>query len=262
MNQEKINLAAESLYKDFTNRSKFTLMTEDFAPLDIDEAYAVQATYMDLRAVKSGNYAGYKIAYTTEVMRQIRGAKEPVYGRIFKSDVINSPAAVSASSYIHLGVECEIAVIIGDDLNSKNGFIDKDTVFGAVKSIAIAFEIIDMRPSLGITSIPQSIATNISGAGVVIGKSVENWRNLDISGSKCELKINGESVGCGMGADINGHPVEPIAWLANALLSRGKYLKSGDLVITGSMITPTFLQESTDAVLKMANLGSVTLSVD
>ena len=53
-----------------------------------------------------------------------------------------------------------------------------------------------------------------------------------------------------------------MVWIANALLSRGKYLKAGDLVITGSMIPPTFLDAGTLALLEMDNLGSVTLSVE
>ena len=69
-------------------------------------------------------------------------------------------------------------------------------------------------------------------------------------------------MGSGKGSDVNGHPVEPMVWIANALLSRGKYLKAGDLVITGSMIPPTFLDAGTLALLEMDNLGSVTLSVE
>ena len=61
---------------------------------------------------------------------------------------------------------------------------------------------------------------------------------------------------------MNGHPVEPMVWIANALLSRKKYLRAGDLVITGSMIPPTFLQAGTSALLEMDNLGSVSLLVE
>ena len=262
MSADKIKSGGESLYEDFKGNRAFTLMTEPYAPNGIEEAYEIQNEYMSLRSGDSGEFAGYKIAFTTKVMQQRLGATEPVYGRIFKSNVLHSPAVVSAADYVRLGVECEIAVILGKDLYSESGSVSKDDVFAAVESISIAYEIIDSRPSLGEDSIPQSIATNISGAGVVLGSPVQNWRDLDIPGSGCELKLNGQSVGSGKGSDVNGHPVEPMVWIANALLSRKRHLRAGDLVITGSMIPPTFLQAGTSALLEMDNLGSVSLSVE
>ena len=262
MKADKFRDGGKSLYEDFKQNNTFSLMVGDYAPDNIEEAYEIQNEYMRLQSEDSGEFAGYKIAYTTKVMQERLGAKEPVHGRIFKSNVLHSPSSVVASDYVRLGIECEIAVILGHDLYSKSGHIDKDQVFDAVESISIAYEIIDGRPSLGEDSIPQSIATNISGAGVVLGNAVKNWRDLDIPGSVGELKLNGQTVGSGKGSDVNGHPVEPMVWIANALLSRGKYLKAGDLVITGSMIPPTFLDAGTLALLEMDNLGSVTLSVE
>jgi 2-oxo-3-hexenedioate decarboxylase/2-keto-4-pentenoate hydratase len=33
-----------------------------------------------------------------------------------------------------------------------------------------------------------------------------------------------------------GHPLEALAWLANALASRGQYLKAGEFVLLGSVV--------------------------
>ena len=94
-----------------------------------------------------------------------------------------------------------------------------------------------------------------------MGDTVEGWRDLDVPGAVCELKLNGQSVGTARGEDVNGHPVEPMIWIANAVASRGKSLRKGDVVITGSMIPPIFIESGTLAVVEMDNLGTVSLDV-
>ena len=262
LTDSKIKRAGENLYQEFISRSEFSIMTSVDAPSTIDESYAVQDVYMDLKAADSGGFAGYKIAYTTKVMQQRLGAKEPVYGRVLSDTVFNSPVALASADYVRIGVECEVAVFVSKDMSISDSPFDKDSVYESLGDIALAFEIIDGRSSAGEPTVPQSIATNISGAGIVLGKPVHNWRDLDIPSAKCELFINQESVGAGKGSDVNGHPVEPMTWIANSLASRGKSLKAGDIVITGSMIPPVFLDRGVTALVEMDHLGSVALHVE
>ena len=217
---------------------------------------------MALKAKDSGGYSDYKIAYTTKVMQERIGAEEPVYGRILSDSVFKSPCTVRASDYVNVGVECEVAVTLGKDLLVSDAPFTREEVFESVQHISLAFELIDSRPFAGPASIVQAIATNISGAGIVLGEPIENWRNIDIPSSICELRLNGESVGTARGEDVNGHPVEPMVWIANSVSSRGKSLHKGDVIITGSMIAPTFLETGTTAEVKMDNLGSVALKVE
>ncbi len=111
MSADKIKSGGESLYEDFKGNRAFTLMTGHYAPNGIEEAYEIQNEYMNLRSGDSGEFAGYKIAFTTKVMQQRLGATEPVYGRIFKSNVLHSPAVVSAADYVRLGVEALLALL-------------------------------------------------------------------------------------------------------------------------------------------------------
>ena len=97
---------------------------------------------------------------------------------------------------------------------------------------------------------------------MVLGEPVKNWQNANLESAKCELTLDGQSVGTGYGADVNGHPTEPLYWLANALHRAGTGLKKGDIVITGSMIAPQMLDSATTAVLEMDHLGSILLNVE
>jgi len=235
------------------------MMSQDYAPQSIGQAYACQKAFMDLRAESTGGYAGYKIGYTTQMMQQQFGMTEPASGRILRSTVSPSGAVLSAEDYIELLVECEVGVRINEDL--IDGPFDKDRIFAAVGEIMVAFEIVDRRPCLGPKSIEQSISTNIINAGAVLGEPILNWRELDIPGSECRLSVNGTQVGSGRGADVIGHPVLPVCWLAEALAARGEYLRRGDIVLTGSMIPPHALAPGDEVTLQMDNLGEIGISI-
>lgn len=267
MDKNKIEQLGKVLYKEFRSRDPFSVVFDENSPSNIEKAYELQEVYMKLRTEMSGGFAGYKIAYTTKVMQERVGASQPAYGRILSDGVFGSSVTLRASDYVNIGIECEVAVTLGRDLCSTGAPFGRDEIYDAVNDVSLAFELIDGRPAAGLDSIrdatiPQSIATNISGAGVILGEKIVNWQELDIPGANCELLLNDIPVGAGMGSDINGHPVEPVIWLANALASRGACLMSGDIVITGSMVPPTFLTSGTTAIVQMTHLGSVTLTIE
>ena len=251
------------LYKEFRNKTPFSSISLDYPDMDLKDAYQIQKAYTGLRASTEGGCAGYKIAYSTKVMQERIGAKEPVFGRIFSDGLLTSPASLLKSNFVKLGIECEVAIRIGRTLDGLNrGPFTRNEVFDAIDSLSIAFEIIDPRSSLTETSLKQQTATNISGAGVVLGEPVKNWQGSNLESAKCELTLDGKPVGTGYGSDVNGHPTEPLYWLANALQSTGTGLRKGDIVITGSMIAPQMLDSARTAVLEMDRLGSILLNVE
>ena len=127
-----------------------------------------------------------------------------------------------------------------------------------------AFEVIDNRRTQGQdtqTQLLTTISSNILNAGVVLGEEVTDWRGIHLAGCRGYMTINGELVGEGMGSDVMGHPLEPLAWLANNLAARGQELKAGMVVITGSIVSPKWLQSGDSAVIGIEGLGEATLSV-
>jgi 2-keto-4-pentenoate hydratase len=73
--------------------------------------------------------------------------------------------------------------------------------------------------------------------------------------------VNGAIVGEGRGADSMGHPLAALAWVANHLSGRGAGLRSGDVVITGSLVTSKFPQPGDRVRFEAGALGSVELQV-
>lgn len=264
--EDKIKRAGRLMYEEFQNGVPFSMLEEN-RPVNIDEAYAMQNEYMNLRVKNnSDGFSGYKIAFTTDIMQKHFGMDQPAYGRILTSNVFESPHYFNSADFGRLGVECEIAITIGKDISLKSDEINKNIVFDSVESIALSFEIIDPgQNKMESLSVFDIIATNVAGAGVLKGNQIKNWKNIDIPNSKCQLMIAGQTVGTGYGKDVDGHPVLPIIWLAKKLSDQGNYLKAGDIVVTGSMLPPTFLGNKdatghSSAILTMDNLGQVILN--
>jgi 2-oxo-3-hexenedioate decarboxylase/2-keto-4-pentenoate hydratase len=105
------------------------------------------------------------------------------------------------------------------------------------------------------------ICTNISNAGAVVGPAVRAWRDLDLAAASGVMRINGAEVGRGYGADVMGHPLEPLLWLVNMLAERGKELKAGMTVITGSIIPPQPLSVGDTATIAIDGLGEAHVTV-
>jgi 2-keto-4-pentenoate hydratase len=71
------------------------------------------------------------------------------------------------------------------------------------------------------------------------------------------LMMDGKAVGEGAAED----PAATLAWLANHLADRGRDLKAGMVVITGSVIATVSIASGQRAVFAVDGLGDVAMDV-
>ena len=74
--------------------------------------------------------------------------------------------------------------------------------------------------------------------------------------------VNGAEAGRGTGADVLGHPHNPLAWLANHLAEEGKGLRAGQIVLTGSLVKTVWLAPGDRVVMQLDGLGTVEARFD
>ena len=140
---EKNRQAARFLYEAHRARRPYQALPEQVAPADIQEAYQMQRAFHDLIIPDRGPISGYKIALTTPVMQELVGFHHPCAGVVLANDVHQSPAAISGSDFVHLGVECEIAVLLEHDLPAAWAPYDRAGAAGSVGALMAAFELIE-----------------------------------------------------------------------------------------------------------------------
>lgn len=261
MDRERAEKAAAFMHRTYVEDSGHRSIPAPLRPRDLEEAYAAQDAFQRLRSgLASPSLAGYKIAATSRAIQEQVGLREPFLGGILPGMLRPSPCRIPARECRQLGYECEIAVELGADLGPEGAPFDRDAVAEAVCAAYPAFELLDMRHCvLGDIDAMSAITDNAMIHGVVLGPRSEAWREAGIGDLRGRLSVNGEPCGEGNTRDALGHPLAGLAWIANHLARRGRGLRAGMVVITGSIIATRFPRAGDHVVYAVEKLGAVEL---
>ncbi|MEQ9641057.1 MAG: fumarylacetoacetate hydrolase family protein [Alphaproteobacteria bacterium] len=261
MDAADVGRAAQTLYDSRQQRTPLKNLPAELSPPTLDDAYAIQDRLRDLyTATGAGSLVGWKVALTTPVMQQLVGVDHPCEGGILYSSMHTSPAEVAADAYQRIAVEAEIAVRLGRDVTDAGQ--TRESIADAVDACMAAIEIVDDQDAdYDNLNAGNLIAGNSWNAGCVLGPAVTNWRDLDLAAVAGTMRINGKVVGEGKGADVMGHPMTALAWLANNLVRRGLPLRAGQIVMTGSVVRTEWPKAGDEVVSTMAGLGEAVLRI-
>jgi 2-oxo-3-hexenedioate decarboxylase/2-keto-4-pentenoate hydratase len=240
-----------------TRRLPYRNLPDELRPASIAEAYAAQEAYYRLAEASYGAVGGAKIATTTKVMQQLMGIDHPCGGAVFSRTIHASPAVLRGANFVNLRIESEIALKLDADLPASGAPWTRDKVAPAVVAALPAFELIeDRNADYAKTEALSLIVENCWNGGIVIGtpKRVPLDKLVGISG---RLSIGGKIVGEGRAED----PCATLAWLANHVAERGRGLKAGMIVITGSLIPTVSIAPGQRAVFTVDGLGEAVMDV-
>ena len=262
----RIDRAARWLHESHLARRSYTPIPADDAPRSIAEADAIQEAFVALKAkALNGSVAGYKVAITTQAMRDFTKFQDSIPGVVLDAQVQRSPGVLRLAEFGKALIECELAFEIGDDVLAIGKPFDRSTIGSYVSAVMPAFEIADDRNADYKTiaaDILSLAADNAWNEGAVLGAPVRDWQRIDLALVHGVGKINGTVVGEGYGRDVLGHPLEALAWLANRLLASGRVLRRGHIVLTGSLVASKFPRTGDRVEFAVAGLGSVALQAE
>jgi 2-keto-4-pentenoate hydratase len=260
---DRIEKAADRLARARLELLPLARLPDDLRPRDEAEAYAVQhALHRRLAAAGLGHLMGHKIGCTTPVMQAYLAIDHPCAGGMFASTAHREHADLDSATFIRLGVECEIAVRLGADFSASTVPYDRESVAGRVTTCVAAIELVDDRyEDYRSLDAPTLIADDFFHAGCVLGREVEYRRPLDLAALTGRMIISGEEVGRGRGSDILGHPFEALAWLANQAAHDGQPLRSGEVVLLGSIVRTVWLRPGDHVSIEIERLGKASLTL-
>lgn len=211
-------------------------MPAELRPPDLETGYAVQARLVDeLLASGGGRLIGYKIACTNVQVQALYGVDAPIYGRLLSASSYASPARLSAARFTRRIIEPEFAFVMRADAPPARAPYDRARIAALVATALPAIEIVDHRFAASDRFDGATLAADnaIHGAWVH-GEPCADWRGLDLAAIQVRLYAEGKVVRTGSGALVLGHPLDALAWLANALAARGAGLAAGDRITTGT----------------------------
>jgi 2-oxo-3-hexenedioate decarboxylase/2-keto-4-pentenoate hydratase len=259
-----IQRAARTIADYRLKRRRLPALDAALRPADEAAAYEVQAALHDvLTAAGLGVVAGHKIGCTTAVMQAFLRIPNPCAGGVFASTIWQTPARLRHADFLRVGVECEIVVRLDRDLAPADAPFNRDAVAHAVGACMAGMELVDDRyVDYKSLDTPTLIADDFFDAGCVLGKPVDHWRRLDLTALTGLTRINGVEVGRGCSQDVMGHPFEALAWLANNLARRGRGLRAGEFVFTGSVVETKWVNRGDRVAMTIDGLGDVEAAFD
>jgi 2-keto-4-pentenoate hydratase len=260
MNAAKTTDVARILMEEHERGVKFRRFALESGVDTIDLAYATQNDFVRLQKAARGVEAiGYKMGLTSPRMQEMCGIDQPISGVVLSDRKHLSGAALRPSTYGRLGLEFEIAVRVGRDIESAER-LGLGDIAAAVDGICPAFEIVDDRGcdyvDLEVFSL---IADNAWNAGVVL--SPFQPATLDLATVAGIVSVDGSIVDKGHGRDVLGHPFHSVAWLAQRLSLAGDKLRAGDIVMTGNLVTTKFPTAPCDYRFEVPGLGAVEVMI-
>ena len=237
LTQVQIDALAQDIFAQHERRETFVPFP-DRVP-SMEDAANIQDAYVALLKKKlNTDVGGYKIALTSKQTRDWLKIHEPCIGQLLSNRIHRSPHTLKVSDYVRFSVETEICIVMDRDIAGEVSF---DEVRNAVRSIHCAYELVEDRAAdLTRLDARSLVSDNSWNGGIVMGPPAADPR-MELSGLAGRLKVNGKQTNEGTTAEtIGGNPLHVIVWLAGHLGKRGRVLKAGQPVITGSIIATQF----------------------
>ena len=229
-----------------------------------DSGYRIQFAVLErLIAGGWGPQLGWKVGVTTPQMQAALGLDTPIGGSILAGGRIGDGTTIRSADYVRIGIECEMAFVLGAPLGGGNAPVDVAAAGSAVASLHPAIELVDDRygGSYREFGVPTIVADNAFHAGFVLGPAVPVWDRLDLGALRGVTRANGSVKFEGRGADVQGHPLASLAWMANRLTALGRRIEPGHIVLTGSLPVVYWTNPGEAVEIEIDRLGVLRLDV-
>jgi 2-keto-4-pentenoate hydratase len=248
--------AAEALHDARRRRVELAPLPAAIAPRTEAEGAAAQRALA--HRVGAASPGGFKIGATARRMQEYLGLSGPAAGFMAVGDIHRSGASLRFADYLRPGVECELAVRLARDL--PPGACTPEQAASAVGELVAAIEIVENRyGELTALGTPTLIADQVFHAAAVVGDAgAQDWRSFDMATLRGRLVVDGDQRDEGVGADLMGHPMNCLAWLAGSPVAAAfGGLKAGQVVMLGSVTPPVWLTGPASVTVEFAPLPPV-----
>lgn len=227
---------ARLLEEAWEGRRPVQPLSESHGLSRVEDAYAVQAAWTELRLARGERVVGRKIGLTSRAMQEQLGVREPDYGTLWASryfPATGGRVTFPADLFLQPRVEGEIAFLIGRRLQGPG--VTLQEVLASTEAVAAAIEVVDSRIADWRITLADTVADNASFGAFTVGPWSRAWLYRDLRLTGMLVSHNGVEVVQGIGAAALGHPARAVAWLANKLAEFGVSLEPGDIVLSGAL---------------------------
>ena len=262
LTSEQIGTAAASLEAAERAREQIQSVSLTYPQMDLADAYAVQAAWVELKLAAGRRVLGRKIGLTSRAMQQAMQINEPDFGTLLDDMLFDDGADIEAARFTDPRVEVELAFVLAEDLSGDQLTITD--VLNATDYVVPAIELIAARthridPQTGKPrGVLDTISDNAANAGIVLGGRPVKPNDVDLRWVSALLYKNGVIEETGVSAAVLNHPANGILWLARRFAEHGIVLQAGEVILSGSFTRPVAVGAGDVIHVDFGPLGNLT----
>jgi 2-oxo-hept-3-ene-1,7-dioate hydratase len=262
LSKENIRSAAERLDRAEKTRTQIRQLSQEFPDITLDDAYAIQKAWIEIKIAAGRIVKGHKIGLTSKAMQSALIIDEPDSGVLLDDMFFADGGLVPTDRFIATRVEAELAFVMAKRLKGPGCTLFD--VLNATDFVVPALEILDTRiervdPNTKATrKIFDTIADNAANAGIVLGGRPIRPEDTDLRWIGALCFKNGQLEETGLAAGVLNHPATAVAWLANKIAPHGLALEPGQIVLAGSFIRPIETRKGDTIQADYGAYGSVS----
>lgn len=210
------------------------------SPLDLPMAYQVQRAVTASRLAAGEHIVGWKLGYTSQVMRDQMGIDEPNFGPL--TDVMALESGAVAPAFLRQPrVEPEVALVVGEEIRPGT---PTERARDHVAAAQAALEVVDSSWTDYRFDLGDNTADSSSAGAFVLGGKLPVTDPAAIS---VRLDVTGQEPASGTGDAAMGDPISALEWLVTQLAFLDETLPRGAVVLTGGMTRAVTLQPGATA---------------
>ena len=184
-------------------------------------------------------HLGWKAGFGSRAAMERLGTSSPLFGFMLDRNLVEAGAAVSLAGWKRPVLEAEIAVYLGAD--------------ASIAALGPAIELADLDPATA--GVEEILAGDIFHRHVLLGD-----RHPGTSVDEIEATIFRDGAEIARTTDpaqLTGGITFILEALAEILAANGEALRTGDVVITGSVVPPIDVAPGQTLLAKLGPLGNI-----
>ena len=184
MSPEQIVAEAALLDEAERTRTQIRQTTSVYPAMTMDDAYAIQNAWLDIKVERGAAVVGHKIGLTSRAMQTAMKIDTPDSGFLTADMVFGPNTTIDAARFTDPKLEIELAFVLATDLVGTDLTIDD--VLDATEYVTPSIELIAARSfrvdtETGRTrTVLDTISDNAADAGIVCGGHPVGPRELDL----------------------------------------------------------------------------------
>ena len=198
---------------------------------------------------------GWKVGFGAPAAMETLKISAPLIGHLTDRARLEPASKVSLAGWKKAAAEAEIAVFMGKDLP---GGASRDAAKHAIAGIGPAIELadVDFPPD----DVEAILKGNIYQRHVVLGACDRTRAGCALGGLTATVIRNGNEIARASDTqEATGELVDIVRQVADMLSAFGERLRAGQVIITGSITPPLWVEPGEEILFNLDPVGSVSV---